>query len=207
MGAQHCFEIWTDHKNLQYFRKPQKLNRRQAHWQTELQEYDFLLVHKLGAQMKKANLLTHCTDFQAGREDNSDVILLMEDAFVQAIQVEPIASDLVKRIRDRSNLLDRAVQQALDKGTQGWTNQDGVVTWKDRVYVPKDAPLREEIIRLHHDSTLTGHPGRYKTHELITRNYWWPGIHRGHQEVRRRVWRMPEGQTHQAEPSQPAAPP
>ena len=25
---------------------------------------------------------------------------------------------------------------------------------------------------------MTGHPGRYKTHELITRNYWWPGIHR-----------------------------
>ena len=38
MGAQHKFEVWTDHKNLQYFRKPQKLNRRQARWQTELQE-------------------------------------------------------------------------------------------------------------------------------------------------------------------------
>ena len=94
------------------------------------------------------------------------------------IQVEPIASDLVKRIRDRRNHLDRAVQQALDKGTLDWTSQDGVITWRDRVYVPKDAPLREEIIRLHHDSALTGHPGQYKTHELITRNYWWPGIHR-----------------------------
>ena len=35
------FEVWTDHKNLGYFKKPQKLNRRQAHWMTELQEYDF----------------------------------------------------------------------------------------------------------------------------------------------------------------------
>ena len=66
----------------------------------------------------------------------------------------------------------------MDKGTQGWTSRDGMIAWKDRIYVPKDAPLREEIIRLHHDSTLAGHPGRYKTHELITRNYWWPGIHR-----------------------------
>ena len=91
MGAQHRFEIWTDHKNLQYFRKPQKLNRRQARWQTELQEYDFLLVHKPGAQMKKADLLTRRADFQAGRQDNSDIVLLKEDAFTRAIQVEPIA--------------------------------------------------------------------------------------------------------------------
>ncbi len=30
MGAYQDFEIWTDHQNLQYFRKPQKVNRRQA---------------------------------------------------------------------------------------------------------------------------------------------------------------------------------
>ncbi len=30
-----------DHQNLQYFRKPQKVNRRQARWITELAEYHF----------------------------------------------------------------------------------------------------------------------------------------------------------------------
>jgi len=30
--AQSKFEIWTDHKNLEYFMKAQKLNRRQARW-------------------------------------------------------------------------------------------------------------------------------------------------------------------------------
>ena len=29
-GAQFKFEIWIDHKNLEYFMKAQKLNRRQA---------------------------------------------------------------------------------------------------------------------------------------------------------------------------------
>ena len=29
-GAQYKFEIWTDHKNLEYIMKAQKLNRRQA---------------------------------------------------------------------------------------------------------------------------------------------------------------------------------
>jgi hypothetical protein len=30
------FKIWMDHANLQYFKKPQKLNRWQAHWLTKL---------------------------------------------------------------------------------------------------------------------------------------------------------------------------
>ena len=29
-GAQYKFKIWTDHKNLEYFMKTQKLNKRQA---------------------------------------------------------------------------------------------------------------------------------------------------------------------------------
>jgi len=31
-GLQHKFEIWTDHKNLEYFMTAKKLNRRQAQW-------------------------------------------------------------------------------------------------------------------------------------------------------------------------------
>lgn len=29
---------------------------------------------------------------------------------------------------------------------------------------------------MHHDSPLAGHPGRWKTVELITHNYWWPSL-------------------------------
>jgi len=30
-SAKYRFEVWTDHKNLEYFIKVQKLNQRQAH--------------------------------------------------------------------------------------------------------------------------------------------------------------------------------
>ncbi|SJL06532.1 uncharacterized protein ARMOST_09873 [Armillaria ostoyae] len=58
MGALEDVEIWTDHQNLQYFRKPQKLNRRQAQWVTELAEYHFILKHKPGTANIKADLLS-----------------------------------------------------------------------------------------------------------------------------------------------------
>jgi hypothetical protein len=43
LGARQEFEILTDHQNLQYFKKPQKLNWRQVRWIIELAQYDFLL--------------------------------------------------------------------------------------------------------------------------------------------------------------------
>ena len=45
-----------------------------------------------------------------------------------------------------------------------------------KVYVPKDEELRTEVIQLHHDMPAAGHEGRWKTVELVTRNYWWPGV-------------------------------
>ena len=48
----------------------------------------------------------------------------------------------------------------------------------DCIYLPPDEDLRADIIQAHHDTPIAGHPGRYKTEELITRTYWWPGIRR-----------------------------
>src|ERR1700692_251331 len=56
-------------------------------------------------------------------------------------------------------------------------DSNNVVTWQGRVYVPKERKLREEIIQFHHDSYMGGNPGRYKTAELVLRNYWWPGLY------------------------------
>jgi len=42
--------------------------------------------------------------------------------------------------------------------------------------VPKDDKLRAEIIRLHHDIPVGGHGGQWKIVELVTHNFWWPGV-------------------------------
>ena len=65
----------------------------------------------------------------------------------------------------------------LAKKEKDWNrDSEGVVTWKQRIYVPRNKRLHEDIIREHHDSITGGHSERYKTQELITWNYWWPGI-------------------------------
>ena len=51
-----------------------------------------------------------------------------------------------------------------------------LVLKEGRVYVLKDEKLRVKIIRLHHDTPIAGHGGQWKMVELVTRNYWWPGV-------------------------------
>jgi len=52
------FEIWTDHKNLKYFKEPYKLNGQQARWYLKLQDYNFILRHILGKTNTKVDILS-----------------------------------------------------------------------------------------------------------------------------------------------------
>jgi len=56
------FEIWTDHKNLKYFMKAQKLNQRQVRWALYLSRFDFTLKHVPESNMGKADSLSRRLD-------------------------------------------------------------------------------------------------------------------------------------------------
>jgi len=45
-----------------------------------------------------------------------------------------------------------------------------------KVYIPKDKKLRVEIIQLYHNILVARHRGKWKTIELVTRNYWLPKV-------------------------------
>jgi len=59
-----------------------------------------------------------------------------------------------------------------------WKIEGELVSKEGKVYMPKDEELRAEVIQLHHDILIAGYEGRWKTVELVTRNYWWPGVTR-----------------------------
>jgi len=63
-----------------------------------------------------------------------------------------------------------------------WQQEDSLMLKEEKVYVPKDEKLRAEMIRLHHDTPVEGHGEQWKMAELVTRNFWWPGVTR---EVKR----------------------
>jgi RNase H-like domain found in reverse transcriptase/Reverse transcriptase (RNA-dependent DNA polymerase) len=51
-GSTHPIEIWSDHKNLEYFKTSQCLNRRQARWSLFLSRFNFTITHRPGTLNK-----------------------------------------------------------------------------------------------------------------------------------------------------------
>jgi hypothetical protein len=80
-GARHPVEIWTDHKNLEYFRVAQELNHRQARWLLYLSRFDFMLYYKPGQSMGKPDALSRWADHRSGQGDNNNLTLLAPELF------------------------------------------------------------------------------------------------------------------------------
>ena len=99
LGASQPFEVWTDHANLTYFKAPQKLNRRQARWRLELAEFDFMLVHKPGKSMGKADLLLRQADYDQGDKDNEDITFIKEKWLTRGL-VHTSQQNLIHIIRN-----------------------------------------------------------------------------------------------------------
>jgi len=85
----------------------------------------------------------------------------------------------------KSKDLDKSVVKAVEElkklstkqlRSEEWSEEQGLVLFRGKVYVPKDIKLQLEIIKLHRNTPVAGDLGQWKTLELITHNYWWPGI-------------------------------
>jgi len=72
------------------------------------------------------------------------------------------------------------MKKAKIKELQGneWQMERDLVLKEGKIYALKDEELRAEVIQLHHDVQAAEHGGRWKMVELVTRNYWWPGVTR-----------------------------
>ena len=182
-GAKLEFEIWTDHKNLQYFMTSQKLNRRQARWALYLSRFNFTLKHVPGKSMGKADGLSRRPDWQEGVErDNEDRTLIKPEWVrgAETIVEEGNLREKIKKVQEGDEKVVKAVEELKKAGIktlkdEEWEIEDGIVLKKGRIYVP-EGELRGKVIQLHHNTPVGGHGGRWKTTELVTRNYWWPGV-------------------------------
>jgi len=188
-GVQFKFEIWMDHKNLEYFMKVQKLNRRQARWVLYLSRFDFTLKHMVETKTEKADGLSRRSDWKIGVDQDNENQIFIKDNWICSmyeVVVEGPEVDLlekIKKARSKDKEIVRVVEEMKKAGVKElrgneWQIEGDLVLKEGKVYVPKDEELRAEVIQLHHDIPTAGHEGRWKTVKLVTRNYWWPEVTR-----------------------------
>ena len=121
-------------------------------------------------------------------KDNEDETLVKPEWLeVRKTEVAEIIVDRVDLLEEvrKSKVKDDEVVKAIEEMKRAgvkmlrdkeWREVNSVMYKEGKVYVPKDDKLRAEIIRLHHDMPVGGHGRQWKTIELVTKNFWWPGV-------------------------------
>ena len=147
-GAKHCVEVWTDHKNLEYFRMAKKLNRRQARWSLYLSCFDFELWHRPGSTMGKSDAPSCHLDHGLGSGDNSNMVLLCPELFaVHALEGLTLVGEehgIVRGIREAfgKEVVEDEVAVAVRKlrGSGGkslvsseWAENDGLLMFRGKI--------------------------------------------------------------------------
>jgi len=133
--------------------------------------------------MGKADGLSRRPDWQEGMERDNKNQTLIKPEWVRGAETiveEGNLRERIKKVQEEDERVVKAVEELKKAGVktlrdEEWEIEDGVVLKEGRIYV-LEGELREEVIRLHHDTPVRGHGGRWKTMELVTRNYWWPGV-------------------------------
>lgn len=190
-GASYQIDIVSDHKNLLYFSKSRTLTRRQARWSLFLARFYFEIRHRPGRLGGKPDAMSRRPDLQPDGADNTGRTVLTTEMFrVKAMRrgMTQIQGDkaLLRRIR-KSNAYEEELVEAIEqvkakgprvlsKELEDWSVEEGLILYQGKVYVPKDETIRRDIVKTYHDSIPVGHPGRWKTFEMVSRNYWWPGM-------------------------------
>ena len=186
-GLPNPFEIVTDHRNLEYWRTAQDLSRRQARWALWLSRFDFTLTHRAGKANAQADALSRVSQLEVmDADDNQQQIVLRPEHFLRAATAVLFQNPLEERIRKASERESEVLEglrklkthgpHKLVNGLAEWEEKEGIVYYKGRVYVPPDPQLRRDVVAQCHDALTAGHPGKHRTLELVSRQFWWPTV-------------------------------
>ena len=87
--SPHPVTIFSDHKNLTYWKHMQKLNCRQARWILYLSRFNLQLIHVHGSSMIQANALSRQPDHvPENDDDNKNIVILPDNLFINLINIE-----------------------------------------------------------------------------------------------------------------------
>jgi hypothetical protein len=160
------FELRTEHSGLKYLIEQPTLNARQTRWLEFLSEYNFDIKHIRGKQNKVVDALNtrvhkmHATTISMYMTDLKERILELVIAYQHYVQV-------------KESLQQNDIQQ---KYKDYKLEEDGILLFQDRFYIPNYQELRNLILKEMHNVPYAGHPGYQKTITAVRGQYFWPGM-------------------------------
>ncbi len=134
------------------------------------------------------DILSRREDHEEGvQDDNKDQILLKLEYFKKggeriAVGIEGEETEWVEKVKkeqDADKNLNVIKEMLRKEGEKDITwakwnvTEEGLLLNEGRIVVP-DTTIRQELVKKYHTSIVTGHLGKWKTYDLLQRQYWWP---------------------------------
>ncbi|QRW24977.1 Retrotransposable element Tf2 protein [Rhizoctonia solani] len=177
-------QVFTDHRNLEYWMQAQTFNRQHARWRIFLGDFNFEIHYCPGKQSGKPDALSRRADYVD--EPQEPEVMLPSEVFANTSEEElEIVTEIRNKLREDPSLepiiqfltedADNA-PPSIRKAYRDYDWEEDLLWYRGKLVVPDSEALKERLLREFHNSPLAGHPGQQRTLELLSRNYWWPGM-------------------------------
>ncbi|KAF8748816.1 Chromo (CHRromatin Organization MOdifier) domain [Rhizoctonia solani] len=157
-------QVFTDHRNLEYWMQARTFNRRHARWRIFLSDFNFEIHYRPGKQSGKTRRPVQTI----GLQEELEIVTEIRSKLREDPSLEPIIQFLTE---DADN-----APPSIRKAYRDYDWEEDLLWYRGKLVVPDSEALKERLLREFHDSPLAGHPGQQRTLELLSRNYWWPGM-------------------------------
>jgi hypothetical protein len=176
--------LYTDHKSLKYIFTQQELNMRQRRWLELIKDYDLEIHYHPGKANVVADALSRKASCHYLTVGTSDTTLCQE---MEKLNLGMIQHGTLTQLKLESVLLQKIIDaQRNDKGMKHLHDQieagkancfrkddQGIVWFNDRIVVPKNAEVRQQILDEVNLSRYSIHPGSTKMYQDLKKYYWW----------------------------------
>jgi hypothetical protein len=158
------FVLMTDHSGLRYLFDQPKLNARRARWMVLLSEFDFEIKHIKGKENRVVDALSRSMKV------------------IHLAVVSTCESNIKERVKSahKTYTFFNTVKSYLEQEPTGLKYEgyqllnDGLLTYKGRLYIPNCGNLKRFIMDEIHKIPYIGHPGYRKMITTTKKLFYWP---------------------------------
>eukprot|EP00794_Sanderia_malayensis_P018389 gene18389-biopygen12333 len=169
------FTIVTDHRPLKWLKTMDAPNNLFARWISEIQGYDFDVIHRPGKLHGNADALSRCPV-------QDDLLAVATGDVIQLQKQDEYAGKWIVFLSEGELPSDKDLANKMVKEKESFVvGDDGMLYRKCKtktgharrqLVVPK-LQIGQILMRMH-DHQLSGHPGFFRTYRKVQQKYFWP---------------------------------